>query len=151
MRLRRARTERRGPDPASLLPAPTAPTDAAQAPLSPVSGNEQSPPPQRSPQRPDNVIGLVSDIISDRSKGYNFLIVVAGVLIISTACFAGGVLAIAEAFKGLKGVPLPAVLAGVPGASILAYLANRLRRWIVKTKRWFTKPTNGDRDGLSGG
>lgn len=148
MRLRRGRAERRGPDPASMLAAPT---QTPAAPLSPTSDTQPTRSSPNSFERPDNIIGLVSDITRDRNQGYTFLIVAGGILIIVTVCFAGGIWAILEASRGSKGIPLSAVLAGVPGASMLAFLASRVKRWIVKLKRGLRKPPSGARTGSSGG
>lgn len=154
MSTRRRQAGRRGPDPASLLAAPTdapaAPTDAPAAPISPapdIQPAPSSPPPF---ERPNSVIGLISDMIRDRKQGYTFLIIAGGLLIILAAC-CGDVIWVMEASKGSGGIPIPAVIAGLPGASILALLTSWVVRWIRRIKRRLRTPANGGRPDSSGG
>jgi hypothetical protein len=149
MQLKRRRAERRGPDPASMLAAPTVATADPRSPASDTQSAPSSPP---SFDRPNNLIGLVSDITRNRDQGYTLLIVAGGMLVILTVCFAGGIWAIVEASRGSKSIPLlPAVLAGLPSASFLVFLTSRVKRWIVKIKRWLKKSANGGGVGSSAG
>jgi hypothetical protein len=144
MSTRRRQAGRRGPDPASLLAAPT---DAPAAPL-PSALDIQPDPPSPPPfERPDSVIGLVSDMIRDQKQGYTFLIIAGGLLIILAAC-CGVVIWVMGASKGFNGIPIPAVIAGLPGASLLAFLTSRVVRWI---KRRLRTSANGGRPDSSGG
>jgi hypothetical protein len=169
MSTRRRQAGRRAPDPASLLAAPTdapaaplpsaadihpalssplaAPTDAPSAPL--PSAPDIPPAPYSPPpfERPNNVVGLVSDMIRDQKQGYMFLIITGGLLIILAACY-GVVIWVMGASKGPNGIPIPAVIAGLPGAPLLAFLTSRVVRWI---KRRLRTPTNDGRSDSSGG
>jgi hypothetical protein len=72
------------------------------------------------------------------------IVLVGSIMAIATLCVASGVWAVMEATKGLKVGALPAVLTGLPGASLLAFLASRIMRW-------FKKPRKDGKDGPSGG
>jgi hypothetical protein len=136
MRLWPKRARRRGPDPGSMLPAPTV-APQVTLPSAPDSQPPQSP--ERPFERPDKLIGLLSDLTRDRKQGYTFLIITGGVLIMVMVCFVGGSWAIAEASKGFKGFPLRAVVAGVPSAAFMAFLTSRIVRWIKRIVQWIKK------------
>ena len=147
MSTRRRQAGRRAPDPASLLAAPTDAPAASLPSALDIPPVTPSPPPF---ERPNSVIGLISDMIRDRKQGYTFLIIAGGLLIILAAC-CGDVIWVMEASKGSSGIPIPAVIAGLPGASILALLTSWVVRWIRRIKRRFRTPANGGRPDSSGG
>jgi hypothetical protein len=131
---------RRPPALPPMLPAPTV-TPPPSPPL--ALGSQPVPPAERqSFERPHNVVGLLSDLFRFRQQSVNAIILVGGILVVGTACLICGVWVIAEATRGLKFGALPAVLAG--GASILGFVASRI-------KRWFKKPPDSGKDGSSGG
>jgi hypothetical protein len=89
-------------------------------------------------------------MIRDQKQGYMFLIIASSLLIILTAC-CGVVIWVMGASKGSNSIPIPAVIAGLPGASLLAFLTSRAVRWIRRIKRRLRTPTNGSRPDSSGG
>lgn len=127
------------PPPGSFLPAPPVP-----------SSTQASPQPAESPaappfERPDNVIGLLSDVTRNPSQARTLVVVVGAILGIVTGCVAllFGSFAIVVAAKGAKGVPLGAILSvGIPGASAVAFAVSRLLRRIFR--RLVRKLTKGD-------
>jgi hypothetical protein len=140
MRLWPKRARRRGPDPGFMLAAPTAPPQVTL----PSAPDSQPPQPPEQPfERPEKFIELLSDLTRNREQGYTFLIIAGGVLIMVTICLVGGFWAISEASKGFKGLPLRAVLAGVPSAGFLAFLTSRIVRWIKKIRKSSDGPSSG--------
>lgn len=137
------RAQRRGPAaPASILAAPTITTQP-----SPPQEPDTQPAHPAEPQpfqRPDNIFGLLSDLTRFPRQSVMLIVLVGSIMAIATLCVASGVWAVMEAAKGLKVGALPAVLTGLPGASLLAFLASRIMRW-------FKKPRKDGKDGPSGG
>jgi hypothetical protein len=95
-------------------------------------------------QRPDNIFGLLSDLTRHPRQSVTLIILIGSILVIATLCVAGGVWVVMEATKGLKVGALPAVLTGIPGASLVAILASRIMRW-------FKKPGKDGKDSPSSG
>src|ERR1700722_20794837 len=73
--------------------------------------------------RPATGLEFVSDLTSDFKKALIFVFLVGSLLVIATACIAGGCFAIMAAARELKGVPVPTtVTVGMSGASFLTLL-----------------------------
>jgi hypothetical protein len=126
-----------------MLPAPTAtpPPSRSQAP-----DTQSTQPAEPQPfERPHNFVELLSDLFRFREQSFTAIILVVSILVAVTACFIGGMWAIAEATRGLKSGALPTALAGgAGGASILGFVVSRITRW-------FKKPRDNAKDGSSGG
>jgi hypothetical protein len=87
-------------------------------------------------QRPTTFIGFASDICSDPRKAVTFVLVTGSLLVIITICIVGICVAIAEASKGMRGVPLRYLLpAGVGGASMVTFVTVKVRRFLGKLRK----------------
>lgn len=124
----------RAPD-AAFLPAPVKSPSALPGPTE----VPQEPAPQSAFQRPDTVIGLLSDLSRNPGEAETFLVIARGLmrtvtvyLVIGASC----VFVVTHALKGIKvegstlRTALPYGMAAA--ASFLAYLVNRAWRWMRK-------------------
>jgi hypothetical protein len=99
---------------------------------------EPSPRPELSPDRPSTFIELFSDLSKSRNQAATFLMTVGGVLVIATFCVAGICVVMVEAAKGVKGVPLYVLPAGISGASLLTLITTILTRLVRRLGRSVT-------------
>jgi hypothetical protein len=107
------------------------------------------PPSAPPPDRPANVIGLFSDLSKNPKQAVTFVLMIGGILFIGTVCFAGVCVAVVEAAKGVKGVPLRSIASvGVSGASLLTLITTLLTGWIRRRRsRRSVKPAQADGGG----
>lgn len=92
-------------------------------------------------QRPSDFVGLLSDWARDPKQALTIVAALGLLLVIAAACVAGACIVVAEAAKGLNGVPLRYVWpVGVSGASLVTAITAIIARAIRKRPR----PSIGD-------
>jgi hypothetical protein len=105
-------------------------------------------------ERPQTFIELISDLTRRRCEAKTLLIIVAGLMGIVMASVAFVVvcfIVVAMAAKGIKigslSSPRTVFPAGIGAGSILAFLASRVRRWLVRLLRKLAKDDRADPPG----
>src|SRR6266702_4811613 len=96
-----------------------------------------APPPVAFPRdRPSSVVGFLSDLSRNPKEAFTFVLIIGGILMIATLCFAGVCIAVIAAARGIKGIPLRYILSvGISGASLLTLAASLITRWIRRLVR----------------